>query len=445
MVDTFSRFLIVVPTKRARAIDACKAIQEHLLDHYPHPDCISTDRGSHFVSSLNAEFSAINGLQWNYHIAFRPQACSILESRHRELKNCVFISIHSFNLDWPSVIKRVTYIMNASVNRSTKVSPFEIIFGRPAKLSEFDKEFAPPSGKNIPEFMRNRSRVSNLLYKKMSICQNKADDSVRENGPKIAPEALEPGDECFLKREHSQVAHRTKCRWLGPYVVNRSNGYVVQLVDMEGHTDWFHRSQILKKVARSPQLGSIPYFLNLKVPLPKTLPKPPNERKPLNNACPDDIALSPDPQITEKPNSDINCPQASDENSVDPPENPISDVNGPQASDESQIDQPENPGIQNFSDSETSIPAQNDKNTVNVPITVGKKRNLPTDFLVPGEGAKKSNPRRPNPDCTRATTRSRAKNLRSDRALAEEIQNSEVRRSSRNWAIRFPVKNPFQK
>jgi transposase-like protein len=173
MVCTFSKYLIVVPTRRARATDACKAIIDHLLDVFPNPEVISTDRGSHFTSALNAEFSTMNNVRWKYHVAFRTQSCSLLESRHRELKNITFICAHSFKVDWATIIRRVTFLMNTAENKSTRISPHEVVFCQKPRVGEFDKDIDPPQGRSIPEYMRNRHMITKLIHEKLAICQEK--------------------------------------------------------------------------------------------------------------------------------------------------------------------------------------------------------------------------------------------------------------------------------
>jgi len=409
MVDSFSKFLLAVPTRRARAVDACNAISEHLLDRYPHPEMISSDRGTHFTSQLNATFSSMNGLKWRHHIAFRPQACALLESRHRELKNVIFIVTNSSNLDWPSVIQRIVYIMNAAKNRSTKASPFEIVFGRPAKLSAFDKDCDPPTGTSIPDFLKNRARVTDLLFKKISLCQKSADDVVRSDRPRHTPEALEPGDEVFLKREHSAVAKSKHLRWLGPYVCVKSNGHVVQLSDLDGRLDWFHRSDILKRVSRPPELGPIPYFPCLRIPLPQTLPTPPVTRKPLIDSAPDSIDFSPERQNSGNASSDAIRPEASSSENPDPGERPAGGTPGP-------------------------LKNQKERNSSAAGISLTKKCDLPVK-TAPTDTQKSKSTRAPDARCAKATTRSQssraAETLRQDRILAEQIRDSERRRTPR--------------
>ncbi|CBY34671.1 unnamed protein product [Oikopleura dioica] len=276
-------------TRRCRAIDAVEALQKHVIEIYPHPKVIASDRGQHFCSSLNALFAKMNNIHWHHHISFRPQSCGLLESRHRELKSAIYIATHTLSADWPTVLKRVVFVMNSATNKSTRQSPYKAVWGVDPVISKFDKIDPPPSGADIPTFLKNRKQVTDLLHDKIRICQAEADEKVRNSRPYIEPEELHPGDEVLLKKERSALAKSTRLNWVGPFLVCRSNGHVVLVSDSEGRQDWVHRSTCLKKVDRFPHLGEIPPFPNMQIPLRKTTPSPIVNSRPLNPPVPDHI------------------------------------------------------------------------------------------------------------------------------------------------------------
>jgi hypothetical protein len=424
----------VVPTRRARATDACRAIIDHLLDIFPNPEELSTDRGSHFTAALNAEFATMNAIRWKYHIAFRPQSCGALEARHRELKNATFVAVHSLGLDWADVIRRVAFLMNTVPNKSTKTSPFEVVFGQKARVGEFDKDSGAPTGNNIPDYMRNRQKVTELIREKLAICQESADQKVREKHPRHTPEILVPGDEVLINKQYSVIAKRSKIRFLGPYTVTRTNGYVVQVCDDDGNTDWFHRSMVVKKVKRLTELGPVPYFPAFSVPLPKTQPSQPTV--PLQ-AAPDNIQA---PEL-EKPDENRSI------NNTDLSENTRNSIN--------------NDNSTSIADKAVENNTQRAKPRLSIQIPCPRKRALENSTLQnaenvsqkrpkPAENPKlRVNPRLPNMNLPRATTRSRATRendqIADDRELALDIRNQERRTSSRTCGVKFPARNPFSK
>ena len=58
--------------------------------------------------------------------------------------------------------------------------------------------------------------------------------------------------------------------WVGPYVVQATNGSVVLIKDSEGAEDWIHRTQVQKIEDRKPALGPLPPFPDFRIPLRAT-------------------------------------------------------------------------------------------------------------------------------------------------------------------------------
>jgi len=413
---TFTKFLIAVPTRRCRAIDAVEALQKHVLEIYPHPEVIASDRGQHFCSNLNALFAKINNIHWHHHVSFRPQSCGLLESRHRELKSSIFIMTHTLSVDWPTVLSRVVFIMNAATNKSTRQSPFKALWGVDPIISEFDKSDLPPSGADIPTFLRNRKMVTDLLHDKIKICQEEADEKVRNSRPKIEPEELEPGDEVLLKKELSALAKSTRLKWVGPFTVCKSNGHVVLVADSEGRQDWVHRSQCHKKVDRFPHLGEVPPFPNMKIPLRLTTPTPIENSRPLNPPTPDLICApeEPAPNTTAGPDdtvffdcaTDLNVSRNSIEAPLTPiPEEPTVPLNPPQNAPWGEIAPL------------TSIPAQSKSAFSN-----SQTRRKVSAARQPSSAS---------PSRTRSRARQDSEQNMSDRSLAKRLQAEERRRSTR--------------
>ncbi|CBY33469.1 unnamed protein product, partial [Oikopleura dioica] len=254
ILDTFSRYLIVVPSRKHRAIDAVNILRDQVFSTFPRPKIISSDRGSHFTSNLNEEFAKEHNTKWKFHCAYHPQSCGALEVQHRVLKDSIFVAVHSQNKDWPTVLPEVVRILNSLPNAATKTSPFEMVFGVKPDLSEFD----------LP-------RETAEVTPRSSMCQEKTDATrQRHDGPEIVATDIEAGSQVLIYRPLSATSKRSKLRWIGPYNVVRSNGSVVEIVDAEGKHDFIHRSQVQPFKARPKRLGPLPNFPDLRVPLRRT-------------------------------------------------------------------------------------------------------------------------------------------------------------------------------
>ena len=83
---------------------------------------LSSDRGTHFLSAMNTEFAKINHFKWLYHTAYRPQSTGALEVQHRVLKDSLFVAVHQLDVQWPTVIQSIVYMLNSMPNSATRIS-----------------------------------------------------------------------------------------------------------------------------------------------------------------------------------------------------------------------------------------------------------------------------------------------------------------------------------
>ena len=267
---TFTKWLICVPSRLHRAIDTVNAIQRHLLDRFPQPEVIRSDRGRHFINSMCREFSQINGFDWRFHVSYHPQSCGALEVQHRVLKNALFILCHELRCEWIEVLPAVLQKLNALPNSSTGISLFEAVWGRRPELTNFDAVSNGVTSTDVPTFVRKQSDAMKIIHDKIKLCQERHDSaSIRRNKPVHEPEWIEVGSQCLLKRSQSATARQTKAKSLGPYTCLANNGHMIKLSDLEGTCDWYHRGEVIPAPKRLPHLGVITPFPLLRPPLPK--------------------------------------------------------------------------------------------------------------------------------------------------------------------------------
>jgi len=330
--------------------------------------------------------------------------------------------------------------MNCAPNRSTKSIPFQVVFGNVPRITEFDNVPEIPRGHDVSEYLVNRAKVTKLLFDKIRICQSEADSQVHQKGPYIEPERLEHGDLILLRKEFSAVAKRTHLKYLGPYTVVRSNGHVVLICDDDGTKDWVHRSSVIKKTLRRPNLGILPYFPNLAIPLPSTLPDPIRTENPLVDPLPDNIHIpvNVDDKISDSENVQIN-PNASLNDKEESPENTSLPDPSPEENrffdcgDHNQSKNPLNPIPKESENSTGNNQLSTKKGILEAPERSAQPKLTTSRSRI---GAKFPNPRLPNPTCSKPVTRRQAQRLseevESDRDLARRLQKEELRRSARH-------------
>ena len=70
---------------------------------------------------------------------YRPQTNGLTEKFNDLLGNCIAMFVNENQTNWPDLIQPIVYAYNTSLHPTTKIAPFDVIFGRKAILP-FDIE-----------------------------------------------------------------------------------------------------------------------------------------------------------------------------------------------------------------------------------------------------------------------------------------------------------------
>ena len=82
--------------------------------------------------------------------AYHPQCDGLVEGQNHTLENILsdFVSEHS--VDWDEWLDQAVFAYKSSVHESTDLSPYELIFGRPARIPiEMEFRWVTPTASQI--------------------------------------------------------------------------------------------------------------------------------------------------------------------------------------------------------------------------------------------------------------------------------------------------------
>jgi hypothetical protein len=135
VIDSFSRFIELYPTKTNTAVEVAK----HLLEHcgrYGKPASIKTDKGAAFANKVINELCIMLGIVHEKTMAYSKEENAIVERANKEimrhLRNIIFDK--DVLKKWSDYLPLVQRIMNSCEHSVTGVSPAEIVFGNAINL-----------------------------------------------------------------------------------------------------------------------------------------------------------------------------------------------------------------------------------------------------------------------------------------------------------------------
>ena len=130
LVDTFSGWVEVFPTKGERAIVVAKKILEEIVPRYRLPVTMGYDNGPAFVSEIVQGLAQDLGMKWKLHCEYNPQSSGQVERMNWTLKETLTKLAIETGRDWVTLLPFALFWV-CNTPYKLNLTPFEILYGRP--------------------------------------------------------------------------------------------------------------------------------------------------------------------------------------------------------------------------------------------------------------------------------------------------------------------------
>ena len=173
----------------------------------------------------------IMGVKKTRTTAYHPQGDGLVERQNRTLQEIIanFVSIHGN--DWDQWLDQTVFASflwfayNTSVHESTGISPYQLAFGRPARMP-IEVELSvplrnPSSQSDYSHSLRKAIQHANhLAQKNLELARDRQSSYYNSKNQKVW-NPFEPGQMIWLWRPKKFKFGR---RWIGPYEVCSRRG-----------------------------------------------------------------------------------------------------------------------------------------------------------------------------------------------------------------------------
>eukprot|EP00731_Ephydatia_muelleri_P036030 Em0193g3a len=131
--DQFSKWVeaVAVPTKEAHRV--ASALYKIFM-RMGLPNVLTTDNGSEFRNKLNAAMLKKLGIRHSFITPYHPQSNGLDERYNQTLQSMLSKAVMGHKEMWDEFIDSAVFAYNTSTHESTTYSPFEVMFGRKARL-----------------------------------------------------------------------------------------------------------------------------------------------------------------------------------------------------------------------------------------------------------------------------------------------------------------------
>ena len=89
-----------------------------------------TDQGREFVNNVNRQLFRLTGTQHNISSAYHPQTNGLIEKFNQRLQRSLLKLVGEDQTTWDEHLDAVLFAYRTATQKSTKMSPFEIMYCR---------------------------------------------------------------------------------------------------------------------------------------------------------------------------------------------------------------------------------------------------------------------------------------------------------------------------
>ena len=237
LTDVLSKFVITRAVRDCTAATAARFLQEDVICQYGTPKYILTDNGTHFTSTMMEQLLKRIGVTHIYATPYHPQTNGQIERFNSTMDAKIAALSNASRSDWDAQLPYVTFNYNTSVHSTTKLIPFELIYGCFAVLP-CDPQNSIVSLHMDPSRVRTlQQRLSTLTdIAKQNILDNQRLSQGRFNAHRSNP-TYNIHDIVLIR--NLQRRHKLDVRYEGPYRIVKymsPKTYLVQHIRLHNLT-----------------------------------------------------------------------------------------------------------------------------------------------------------------------------------------------------------------
>ncbi|CAF2130055.1 unnamed protein product [Rotaria magnacalcarata] len=197
ITDYFTRYITALALPNCTADITARALFDDLFCKFGIPSAILSDRGTHFQNKLMENLQNLIGYNHIYSTPYHPQTNGVVERFTATFVAQIAKLQSTQHNNWDEYLQAVVFAYNTGVYKSTKFSPYELLYGRTARLPIYiqPKEFTFLKPNDYFEQLRKTLRIFHQVSRENILCQQQANQAYY-NKNRLDPQ-LKLGDKVF--------------------------------------------------------------------------------------------------------------------------------------------------------------------------------------------------------------------------------------------------------
>lgn len=229
-VDAYTRWAEAAATRDESAETVASCLMNLIVCRHGVPQRIHSDQGANFMSELMKCMIAKLGAKQSKTTTYHPQGNGITERCNRSLITLLRKLALNDEGNWDLHLPKALLAYRTAVHNSTMYSPFELVYGRKAKLPLDFLVEKSPTRTSIPEFVQQQQEELKKAAELIRELQEKQQDKVAIGKRQVYGHH----QLVWMHQEPVGVGHKLKAKWTGPWEIIEPMGNNVYKIDANG-------------------------------------------------------------------------------------------------------------------------------------------------------------------------------------------------------------------
>ncbi|KAI9559444.1 hypothetical protein GHT06_013434 [Daphnia sinensis] len=231
-IDLFSKWVMVVPVEDVSSRPVVSFLLRDIIAHHGIPERLISDWGTAFTSIEFEETLHRWGIKHSFACPAYPKSNGQVARANAVVLAAMKAFVDKNQTNWDGLLPEAVVAINTAKHSGTRLTPFEIVYGRPEKLPH-ERLFPWPdeASETHPEFVKRLSSLKNNLRRRL--IQRQAD--LKRNIDKKRRKAREyrPGDLVLVARRLAKKGKTKKFLplYIGPFQIAQKMGPLTFLVE----------------------------------------------------------------------------------------------------------------------------------------------------------------------------------------------------------------------
>ncbi|GFV84281.1 transposon Tf2-8 polyprotein [Trichonephila clavipes] len=234
VVDAFTKFTWLYPVKTVSAESALEKLKQQQKT-FGNPIRIISDRGSAFTSKLFNDYCDEENIQHLQIATGVPRGNGQVERIHRTLIPVLTKLSLDDSTKWYKYVDRLQRILNSTISRSTKWTPFELLVGIKMRNKEDILIKDLLLEEMAKELLEQREFLRNDVKKNIETLQSENRKTYNRRRKKAS--LYKEGDLVAIQRTQFGAGLKLRPKFLGPYKVTKVNSKDRYEVEKVGQHD----------------------------------------------------------------------------------------------------------------------------------------------------------------------------------------------------------------